>query len=263
MKGIDVSKYQGNIDFAAVKRTGVDFVIIRAGYGREIRQKDPLFEQNYARAKAAGLNVGAYWYSYADDEADAKREAAACLEAIKGKRFEFPVFFDVEESKQFKKGTAFCSQIVKAFCTELEKAGYFAGLYISRYYLQTCIDAETAKRYALWIAEYGPRLNYSGAYGIWQHSSTGRVVGVIGNVDLDTAVVDYPAIIKKGGFNGYTKSQQAAAPIYKNYKIIPGDTLSGIAKAYGTTVAELKKINGLKNANLIYAGDIIKIPEKG
>lgn len=266
MKGIDVSKYQGNIDFAAVKRSGIEFVIIRAGYGRELSQKDPFFEQNYSRAKAAGLHVGAYWYSYADSPQDAKREAAVCLEAIKGKQFDFPIFFDLEERKQLDQGAAFCSQLVTAFCSELEKAGYFAGLYMSRYYLQTRIEQKTAERYALWVAEYGAKLNWSGAYGIWQHSSEGRVVGVIGNVDLDTAVVDYPAIIVGGGFNGYkkqTQQTQQTQPKYKNYTIIPGDTLSGIAKAYGTTVAELKKINGIKNVNLIYAGNVIKIPLKG
>lgn len=264
MKGIDVSKWQGNINFTAVKKAGIDFVIIRAGYGRVASQKDPLFERNYTAAKAAGLHVGAYWYSYADSAQDAKKEAALCLEVIKGKTFDFPIYFDLEERDQFAKGKDFCSELVKTFCTELEKAGYFAGLYISRSPLQTHITKEVAERFALWVAEYGPKLNWAGAYGIWQHSSTGRVVGVIGNVDLDTAVVDYPAIIKKGGFNGYPKQNAAvSAPKYKDYKIIPGDTLTAIAKAHGTTVAELKKINGIKNANLIYAGDIIKIPVKG
>lgn len=269
MRGIDVSKWQGNIDFNAVKKAGIEFVIIRAGYGREIRQKDPYFERNYAGAKAAGLHVGAYWYSYADSPEDAKKEAAVCLEVIKGKQFDFPIYFDIEEKKQLEKGAAYCSSLVTVFCTELEKAGYFAGFYISRYYLQTCIEPKTAERFAVWVAEYGPKLNYGGQYGVWQHSSEGRVVGVIGNVDLDTAVVDYPAIIVNGGYNGYSKqsaqSGQSAAekPRYKNYTIIKGDTLSGIAKTFGTTVAELKKINGIKNVNLIYAGDVIKIPVKG
>lgn len=280
MKGIDVSKWQGNIDFKAVKKAGIDFVIIRAGYGKVIRQKDPLFEKNYEGAKAAGLHVGAYWFSYANSVQEAKQEAAVCLEAIKGKQFDFPIFYDLENEPQsnyypFRNSAAHCSSLVTVFCTELEKAGYFAGLYISRSPLQTHIEQKTAERFALWVAEYGPKLNWGGAYGIWQYSSTGRVVGVVGNVDLDTAVVDYPAIIKKGGFNGYPKGTQSGGESgqgtqsgnqeakYKNYTIIKGDTLSGIAKAYGTTVAELKKINGIKNVNLIYAGDVIKIPVKG
>ena len=100
-KGIDVSQHQGNIDFGKVKAAGYDFVIIRAGYGKYASQKDPYFEQNYAGAKAAGLNVGAYWYSYADSTANAKLEAEACLQVIKGKTFEYPIYFDLEERSQF------------------------------------------------------------------------------------------------------------------------------------------------------------------
>lgn len=203
--GIDVSKWQGNIDFNKVKAAGVDFVIIRAGYGRYINQKDPYFEQNYTRAKAAGLNVGAYWYSYANSAADAKAEAATCLEAIKGKTFDYPIFFDLEEKTQFNNGAAFCSSLVTAFCTEIEKAGYFAGLYISRSPLQSYITADVAARYALWVAEYGANLNYNGNVGMWQNTSSWRVTGVNGNVDHDYSYIDYPKIIKDGGFNGYKK----------------------------------------------------------
>ena len=104
IKGIDVSSWQGNIDFAKVKASGIDFVIIRAGYGRETRQNDNCFEVNYRNAKAAGLDVGAYWYSYADSAEDAVKEAKACMEVIKGKKFEYPIFFDLEEQSQFAKG---------------------------------------------------------------------------------------------------------------------------------------------------------------
>ena len=139
MKGIDVSQWNGVIDYNKVKSAGVDFVIIRAGYGKYISQKDPCFARNYSAAKAAGLKVGAYWYSYADTVEDAKKEAAVCLDVIKGKTFEFPIYFDLEEVKQFKKGIKFCSDVVTAFCTELEKAGYFAGLYCSTYYLNNYV----------------------------------------------------------------------------------------------------------------------------
>lgn len=206
--GIDVSQWQGsNVDFDKVKAAGINFVIIRAGYGRTADQKDPMFEVNYKRAKAAGLNVGAYWYSYADSAADAKAEAAACIKVISGKQFEYPIFFDLEERRQFNKGMNFCSSLVTAFCSELEKAGYFAGLYISRSPLEQYINRNVAAKYALWIAEYGGKLNYNGDYGIWQNSSTWRVNGIIGNVDHDYSYIDYPSIIKKGGYNGFKKSK--------------------------------------------------------
>lgn len=202
MKGIDVSKWQGSIDFAKVKNSGMDFVIINAGYGKEINQKDKYFEQNYYSAKSAGLYVGAYWYSYASSVENAIREAQTCIEAIKGKQFDFPIYFDIEEQKQFQKGRDFCDSIVKAFCNELEKNGYYAGFYISRSPLQTYISESVAKRYALWIAEYGGKCNYNGQYGMWQYSSEGNVPGVNGNCDMNIAYIDYPSIIQKG-FNGY------------------------------------------------------------
>ena len=141
-QGIDVSQWQGNIDFSKVKAAGIKFVIIRAGYGKYISQKDPYFEQNYKRAKAAGLNVGVYWYSYANTAADARAEADVCLQVIKGKQFEYPIYFDLEERSQFNKGAAFCSSLVTAFCDTIEKAGYFAGLYISRSPLTQYISAD-------------------------------------------------------------------------------------------------------------------------
>lgn len=266
MRGIDVSKFQGAINWPAVKAAGIEFVIIRAGYGRETWQKDAYFERNYTGAKAAGLHVGAYWYSYADTIDDAKKEVAACLKVIKGKEFDFPIYFDLEENKQLAKGAAFCSGLVRAFCSELEKAGYFAGLYMSRYHLQQSIEPETAKRYALWVAEYGNGLHYTGKYGIWQYSDAGRVVGIIGNVDMDNAVVDYSKIIINGGFNGYPKQVTQAKPVEQakpvTYKVEKGDTLTAIARKYKTTVKALQNENGIKNANLIYAGQVLKIPVK-
>ena len=211
--GIDISEHQGyNVDFAKVKAAGVDLVILRAGYGRYIKQKDPTFEGNYKRAKAAGLNVGVYWYSYATTPADAKTEAQTCLEAIKGKKFEYPIYFDLEEAKQFSTGKNNCSAMVEAFCTVLEKAGYFAGLYMSRSPLTQYITADVQKKYALWIAEYNSKCNYSGAFGIWQNSSTWRVAGIGGNVDHDCSYVDYPKLIINGGFNGYPKPKVEEKP---------------------------------------------------
>lgn len=207
-KVIDVSEWQDNIDFAKVKADGVTGVIIRAGYGKYDYQRDKMFDANYAKAKAVGLDCGVYWYSYADSTASAIEEARVCMSIIKGKKFEYPIYFDLEEQSQFSRGRAFCDSIVKAFCGELEKHGYFAGLYISRIPLQTYISADVANRYALWVAEYASKLNYSGSVGMWQYSSTGKVNGISGSVDLDECYVNYPKIIKEGGFNNYTKASQ-------------------------------------------------------
>lgn len=146
-------------------------------------------------AKAAGLKVGAYWYSYASSPSDAVLEAQACLTILGNRHFDYPIYFDLEEQWQFKQGRDFCDQLVKNFCNTLEAHNYYAGFYISRSPLQSYISPVVARRYAAWVAEYGPRLNYAGPVGIWQHSSTGQVPGVNGNCDLDLAYIDYATII--------------------------------------------------------------------
>lgn len=212
--GIDISKHNGKIDFTKVKKAGVDFVIIRAGFGKEATQKDPLFDENYVGATKAGLPVGAYWYSYAKTPEEAKKEAQVCYDVVKGKKFEYPIFFDIEEKVAFasKKADTIC----KAFCDFMEEKGFFAGIYISRSPAQSYLSMETRNRYAMWLAEYNKKLNYNGSYGMWQYSSTGVVEGVKGSVDRDYAYVDYPAIIKAKGLNGFKKTaEKKAAPAKK------------------------------------------------
>ncbi len=191
--GIDISEWQGHVDFNAVKASGVKFVLIRAGYGRPASQEDRYFAEHYTQAKAAGLQVGAYWYSYAISPTDAAIEARACLTVLGNRHFDFPIYFDLEEKWQFANGRNFCDSLVKSFCSILEQNGCYAGLYISRSSLQNYISTAVAQRYAIWIAEYGSRCNYR----IWQHSSTGSVPGVNGNCDLDYAYIDYAAVIDK------------------------------------------------------------------
>lgn len=203
MKGIDVSVHNGSIDWNRVKNAGIQFAILRAGYGRVASQKDKRFEENYANAKAAGIPIGAYWYSYATSVDEARLEANVCLEILKNKQFEFPIYFDQEEKKTLDTGKANCSAMVRAFCEVLEKAGYWVGLYTSRSVLSTHIEDSIKTRYALWVAEWGAKLNYSGSVGIWQYSDKGSVDGISGNVDLDEAYIDYAKLIKEKGLNGY------------------------------------------------------------
>ena len=206
-KGIDVSKHNGKIDWQKVKADGIQFAILRAGLGRLASQKDDKFEENYANAKAAGISVGAYWYSYATTVDVAKEEARACIEVLKGKQFEYPIWFDQEEKSILDTGKANCSAMIRAFCDELEKSGYWAGLYTSRAFLASHVTDDIKSRYSLWVAEWGDKLNYAGTVGIWQHSSTGSVSGISGNVDLDVSYKDFPALIKSKGLNGYSRSE--------------------------------------------------------
>ena len=228
IKGIDVSEHQGNIDWAKVKGN-VSFAILRAGYGDAItypNQIDRTFEKNYKGCKNNNIPCGVYWYSYAQSVEAAKQEAKACLKVIKGKKFECPIYFDLEERSQFNKGKAFCDSIVKAFCGEIEKAGYYAGLYMSRSPLQNYISSDVAKRYTLWIAEYNSKCNYNGKHDMWQYSSTGKIDGISGNVDVDYCYTDFPTKIKSANLNGYTKTKKLPTLEKSGYK--KGDKTSGV-----------------------------------
>lgn len=199
MRGIDVSVWQGRIDFKLVKKSGLSFVILRAGYGGDPSQEDPCFEENYAKALASGLHLGAYWYSYATSPKEARQEAVACKEVLAGKRFDFPVHFDLEEPAQLKRGGSFCDSLIHALCKEMEAGGYFAGFYTSLYVAGNLLYEAVRTRYAFWIAQ----CTYKGQYGLWQYSSKGMAPGINGPVDLDLSFVNHPEIIRKGGYNGY------------------------------------------------------------
>ena len=210
MKGIDVSVHNGKIDWQKVRAAGIDFAILRAGYGKLASQKDDRFEENYAGAKAAGIPVGAYWYSYAMTPEEAELEADVFLSVIKGKQFEFPVYFDLEEKKQFDLGKEKVSAITRAFLERVEAAGYFVGLYGSASSLTTHTADDIKSRYTIWLAHWVDHTNYTGAYGIWQHSEKGSVDGINGSVDLDIGYKDFPTIIKAKGLNGWGKAVHPA-----------------------------------------------------
>lgn len=243
--GIDVSQWQGVIDWAKVKASGVQFALIRAGYGDTLSypsQIDTQYERNYAELKAKGVPVGVYFYSYALNAEQAKREAQSCLALLKGKKFEYPIYYDVEEYSIFKSGKT--GEICKAFISELEAAGYWVGIYTYRSAMGY-FPSDIKDKKAMAIAEYGGKLNYNGQYGIWQNSSTWRGVnGISGNVDHDYCYVDYPKLIKENGKNGYEKPKpklqyqvtratpivefEGTAPVGKTYEVYGRQTICGV-----------------------------------
>lgn len=233
-KGIDVSQWQGKINWAKVKAAGVQFAILRAGYGDTISypaQKDETFEYNYAECKRLGIPVGAYWYSYATTVEAAKQEARSCIATLKGKCFEYPVYYDVEETRIFATGKT--NEIGQAFFEIMEAANYYTGWYTFRSAADNYLNERSRTRYTMALAEYNDRLNYNGNYDIWQYSSTGRVNGISTNVDMDYCYTDFPTIIKQRGKNGYTAKT-------KNITAVSGDTFIHGKKVYkvvpGTTV---------------------------
>lgn len=181
---IDVSYCQTNVNYDKVKSDGIEAVIIRAGYGRELSQKDSQFETHYKNATAAGLKVGAYWYSYADSVDDAKKEAATCLACIKGKKFDMPIYFDMEERFQTKFGKTTLTSMAKAFCEAIKAGGYKAGVYSNLNWFNNYLNYDELKKsYSIWLAQY--YTSNGKACDIWQNSSTGKIAGINGNVDTN------------------------------------------------------------------------------
>lgn len=204
--GVDI--YHGDVidDFNKLRAAGVEFAILQAGFGRFIEQKDTKFEQYYSAARAAGMQVGAYWYSYAVTPEQARMEARICLETIRGKKFEYPIYYDVEEQKQFATGKANVSAMIEAFLSTVQEAGYFVGLYMSRGYLEQYVTDEIQKKYTLWVAEYGVKKSgYKGPgkVDIWQPDAVRGIDGVRGEIDIDYAYREFPAEIKAAGLNGF------------------------------------------------------------
>lgn len=248
--GIDVSQWQGNIDWAEAK-TSIDFALIRAGYGDTLsypRQIDTQYERNYAQCKRLGIPVGIYFYAYAMNAAEAKREAECCLALLKGKQFEFPIYYDVEEYDLFKSGKT--AEVCRAFIKVLEDAGYWVGIYTYRSAMGY-FPADIRDKKAFAIAEYGSKLNYSGQYGIWQNSSTWYVNGINGRVDHDYCYVDYPKLIKERGKNGYPKP--APKLMYQVTKDTPIVQFEGEAKAGGT-----RQVYGRKTVDGVQYGRVTK-----
>ena len=203
IKGIDVSKHQGKIDWTKVKAAGVQFAMLRAGYGRYDQQKDERFEEYYAGATAVGIPVGAYHYSYAMNAEQAKQEAQTFLGWIDGKQFAYPVAFDIEDAKQSGLSTAVISDIIRAFCDTVKAAGYYVVVYANKSWLDTKIDADCKAKYDIWLAQWTSKPTFTGKYGMWQYTSAGTVDGIGGRVDMDMAYKDYPTLIQAGGYNGY------------------------------------------------------------
>ncbi len=211
LRGMDVSKFQGTIDWSKV--SGIDFVLVRAGYGNDISQKDPMFDTNVKGALSRGIAVGAYWFSYAVSVADAAKEAAVfsqILAPYKGK-LTFPVAFDYEydsvgyaQKQGLNPSNDLIDGIAHAFLDEMKKRGWFVNLYTNCDFIRSGkFSATTIKSYDVWLADYSGAPDYP--CSIQQTGSTGTVPGITEVVDMDVAFKDYPTIIRAGGYNGFPK----------------------------------------------------------
>jgi GH25 family lysozyme M1 (1,4-beta-N-acetylmuramidase) len=186
MKGVDVSKYQGEIQWAKVAASGVEFAILRSSWGREPHQVDPFFYRNIAGAQEAGLRVGAYHYGYAKTAAQARQEAAFFLDTVKGCRFSMPLYYDFEDPSQATLTKPEATAVAEAFCRQVKDAGYAAGIYANLEWLLCRLDMQKLP-YSLWLAQWGSKPGYQGNFDVWQYSAQGRVPGIKGPVDLNLA----------------------------------------------------------------------------
>lgn len=307
--GIDVSVWQRGMDFNKAKNEGVEFVIMRGMYGNA---KDTEFDTNYIKAKNVGLGVGVYQWGRASNVAQAREEAQLLVEhCLKNRVFEYPIYYDVEDTILLNKSTRETTEIIKAWAETIENAGYFAGIYMN----QSCfendvIGNELAELYSQWRAKWTTEDKKPNGVQMWQFGGetnlirSNRIAGYV--CDQDYAYVDFPTIIKKANLNGfneifsapknninelamevingkwgngdarkkaltnagydYSTVQSEVNRLLKNnettakyYVVKVGDTLSEIAIANGTTVNQLISWNNIKNANLIYVGQKIRV----
>ena len=208
-KGIDVSKWNGDIDWKSVKNAGADYVIIRAGYGRNT--VDEKFYQNIEGAREAGLKIGIYWFSYATSVENAKIEAQKCLEVISDYKesITYPVFFDYEyASRDYaeKQGVTvtkeLATEMANTFINTIKSAGYVTGLYTNKDFGNKYFSEDVINSNNLWVAQYASKNTYGRAYDMWQYTENGSIAGVSGNVDLNyTCLIPEGVSINTGGNN--------------------------------------------------------------
>ena len=221
-KGIDVSRYQGNIDWQKVKNDGIQFAMLKTVSTNNSEfgglYIDPYFERNYAECKRLGIPVGVYYYTYAQTKEYADKELVLFKKAIAGKQFEYPLVIDVEDNLLKPISKSALTDLVEHAVKTIESWGCYAMVYTYLNYQNTELDMNRLKKYDLWLAAYRSNRPTTPAHTIWQYSSSGKVAGINGNCDVNWEYSIngkfHDEIIKNAGLNGYTKAQPVV-----NYKI--------------------------------------------
>lgn len=289
IKGIDISYHQGQIDFKKVKDSGIEFVILRCGYGKNKSQKDKKFEEYYNQCKNVGLKVGAYLYSYAKSMEDVKKEIQTCLTFLENKTFDLPIFYDLEEKEQYSKFNI--TEATQEWINSFNNKGYKAGIYINLDWYRNHLNYNELTNCYLWLAQWNNNDKSDIKCNIWQYTNKGTVPGINTDVDLnilydeneitvntiqksiqeiaDEVIKGYwnngnqrKFLLEKAGYN-YAEIQSYVnhllLKIPPTYNIKKGDTLNKIAKKYNLSITQICKLNNIKNPNFIKAGDILKL----
>ena len=305
--GVDISVWQKRINFETLKSEGVEFVIARAMYGNA---KDTEFENNYFKAQNSKMPFGCYQWGRASNPAQAREEAQILYEnCLKGKKFEYPIYYDVEDSILMNLGVQELTEVIKAWAEYLEDRGYFVGVYMNQSAFNNEVNGEELQKlYSQWRAYWTTEENKPKC-DMWQFGGETNLIKsnvLAGYIcDQDYAYIDFETIIRQKGLNGYgveltrkvVKSNEEIAREIREgkwgngearrqalllegynyfaiqkivnslvnenkeqyYTIQKGDTLSGIAQKFGTSVSQLSNWNNIKNINLIIAGKTIRV----
>ena len=302
MKVIDISKYNGGISWRKVANS-CDGAIIRAGYrgyGSGTLVVDERFRSNIEAAKAAGVAIGVYFVTQAVNVKEAKQEARFTMDLVKGYNLTFPIFIDSEDGNngagradRGKLSRFNRTAIVKAFCEEIQKNGYIAGIYAGEYWIKNYLDINLLKKFYIWVAKYSTN-KPSVPYNAWQYTDAGKIDGIIGRVDISdfTPVKGWRYMGKTEKSNDEIanevvnglwgngaeriKALEAAGYDYgviqamvneklnnKDgavfYTVKSGDTLTAIARKYKTTAKKIKELNNIKDANKLKVGQNLRV----
>lgn len=261
--GIDVSRYQGNIDFERVAASGVEMVYIRSSASNDY--VDPYFRQNYERAKAAGLKIGFYHAMSARNETEAVQEARFFVQTISGTQPDCRLAMDFGAASNLSYASR--NSIARAFLEETERlSGLKTVIYSSAYTARAVWDEEMAQSYPIWVAEYGPSEPENGRWDEWvgfQYSNTGRVDGINGAVDLDYFTEDI--LLSESSEIPRPDDPKPDNPDnqYIYVRVERGDTLYKLARKYNTTVQSIISLNSLRDPNLIIVGERLRIEASG
>ncbi len=268
-KGIDVSYYQGDINWNRVSENSIDFAMLRASYGSN--GTDEMFVKNITGIENTNIHPGAYHYCYAMNTKEAVDEALHFIDTIKPFELHYPAALDMEERSIAQLGRKTVTDIIIAFIQTLKDHRYYPILYVSINWIRNYIDMDRISDLDIWLSDPGPKMRYTKNVTIWQYLLKGIVPGISGNVNLNMSFKDYPGIIKSEGLNGTENSNgqdeqlppsEGEIPVV--YRVRKNNTLWGIAKHFlgdGNRYKEIMQLNSL-STDTIYPGQLLMIPEK-
>lgn len=215
-KGIDVSEFQGKIDWEKVKNDGIEFAILRCGYGMDFSNQDDVeYERNANECERLGIPYGVYLMSYANTVEKARSEAKHVLRLIEGRKISLGVWHDIEDngtSGAINKETL--TNIINTFCNTIKNAGYKVGVYANLNWLENKIEKTIKDNYDIWVAQYYSKCEYEGKYIMWQHTSSGKVNGISTNVDMNILYEDLP-VINNNDNNSKTNNSEIVKSLQK------------------------------------------------